>query len=1043
MLSRRTLTLAMLVALVGVIGPTVETASAQTGRYFGRNKVQYQAFDFEVLKTEHFDIYYYEREAEAAEMAARMAERWYARLSRVLNHEFRSRQPIILYADHSDFEQTNATPSQIDESTGGFTEILKRRVVLPLAGPIGESDHVLGHELVHAFQFDMTGQGPAAVGLDVPGAIRLPLWFIEGMAEYLSIGPIDPFTTMWMRDALDMEEGFPSITDLRDSQYFPYRFGHALWSFVAGNFGEDKLGRILNLAGRTGNALGALEAVLEVPIDDLSARWQSEMETYFASMRDETHPPSEYGRRVIYEEASDGRLNLGPALSPDGSELIYLSERSIFSVEMFLADARTGEIKRRITETAVDPHFESLQFINSAGEWHPDGRRFVFSAVNRGRPVVTVLDVDAGEIEREVRVPEVGEIFTPTWAPDGRRVAFTAMVGGFTDLFVLDLDTEQLTRLTDDPFADLQPAWSPDGRRLAFTTDRFDSDLELLTSGSYQLALYDLTTRQIERLPSFTDQKRNYNPQWSPDGSSLYFVSDHDGVANLYRLEMSSGETYLITDLWTGVSGLTPMSPAISVARQSGDVAFSANVGGPFSFEIYVADSPQVLAGRPAPELLVDVDASIIPPQARVSTELVELLGNARLGLADPVTFERDDYSATLSLDFVSQPTLAFGASDFGVFFAGGASLFFSDLLGNRNLITLLQVNTSRGDFLKGTAAIAQYENRSSRWNWALVGGQVPFVTRAFQIGSAIIDGRQVQIFRETRFFEVNRELSGLVAYPFNRAQRIEFGASARSIDFAAEQREIGIDVATGALVIDRDVDLPNCADDDIFFQNCAPGTINTGSMSAALVYDTSIFGGTSPILGQRYRLEVEPTVGSVSFLTVLGDYRRYLRFAPFTLAGRAIHFGRYGGDSEDPRLGRLFIGRASLVRGYDDGSFEASECGTAGGQAVFSCPVFDRLLGSRLGVANAELRLPLLGGIGVIRAPGVPPIEIGAFFDAGVAWTGEEGQNLGDRKVVKSTGFLARLNLFGFAIAELDFVHPLDRPEKEWLWQFSLTPGF
>lgn len=1054
MLSRRTLTLAALAALVSLWGPAVEAASAQSGRYFGRNKVQYESFDFEVFKTEHFDVYYYESETEAARMAARMAERWYARLSRVLNHEFRARQPIILYADHSDFEQTNATPQQIDESTGGFTEILKRRVVLPLATSIGETDHVLGHELVHAFQFDMTGQGPGAVGLDVPGAIRLPLWFIEGMAEYLSLGPIDPFTTMWMRDALDLEEGFPSIPDLRDRRYFPYRYGHALWSFVAGNFGEDKIGRILNLAGRTGNALGALEAVLEVPIDDLSARWRNETESYFASMRDETHPPTEYGRRVIHEEGSDGRLNLGPALSPDGSELIYLSERSIFAIEMFLADARTGEIKRKITENAVDPHFESLQFINSSGEWHPDGRRFVFSGVSRGQPVVTVIDVASGDRMREVKLEQLGEIFGPTWSPDGRRVAFAAMTAGFTDLYVLDLETEEVTRLTDDPYADLQPAWSPDGRTIAFTTDRFDTDLERLTTGPYELALYHLDSGEIERLPSFTDQKRNYSPQWSPDGSDLFFVSDHDGVANIYRLDMASRELFLVTDLWTGVSGLTPMSPAISVARRTGDLAFTANVGGPFSFEIYVAEAPEVLAGVPAPELLVEVDASIIPPQTRVSTQLVELLGNARLGLADPVTFEVEDYDPSLSLDFVSQPTLAFGASDFGVFFAGGASLFFSDLLGNRNLITLLQVNTSNGDFFRSTAAIAQYENLSSRWNWAVLGGQIPFVTRAFSIQGGTIDGRPVQVFRETRFFEINREVTGLIAYPFNRAQRVEFSASARSIDFAAEVQEVGLDLQTGQVLFDQDFDLPDCEGDDILFQNCTPGSINTGSASAALIYDTSIFGGTSPILGQRYRLEVEPTFGSVNFVTLIADYRRYLRIAPFTLAGRALHFGRYGGDSDDPRLGRLFIGRPSLVRGYDDGSFDVRECSTPGGQAVFSCPVFDRLIGSRVGVANAELRLPLLGGIGVIHAPGVPPIEIGAFFDAGIAWTGlddeecleqlgVEGCSLSDRKAVKSTGFLARLNLFGFAIAELDFVRPLDRPEKDWIWQFHLTPGF
>src|SRR5207249_7203460 len=139
-----------------------------------------------------FDVYYYDEERHAAEEAGRMAERWYERHARVLDHRLSSRQALILYASHPHFEQTNAIEGELGEGTGGVTEILKRRIVLPLAGPLSETDHVLGHELVHAFQFDITGHaGPVSEG-NIPGATRLPLWFIEGMAEYLSLGQVDP-----------------------------------------------------------------------------------------------------------------------------------------------------------------------------------------------------------------------------------------------------------------------------------------------------------------------------------------------------------------------------------------------------------------------------------------------------------------------------------------------------------------------------------------------------------------------------------------------------------------------------------------------------------------------------------------------------------------------------------------------------------------------------------------------------------------------------------------------------------------------------------
>ena len=177
-----------LYSLALVVSLAFPSTSLAQGGYFGGNKVQYRTFKFQVLKTDHFDIYYYPEEEQAARMASRMAERWYARISTLLNHDLRGRQPLILYASGPHFRQTNAIEGELGEGTGGVTEAYKRRIVLPFAGPIEATDHVLGHELVHAFQYDITNTNVSSGNV---GALALPLWFIEGMAEYLSIGPVD------------------------------------------------------------------------------------------------------------------------------------------------------------------------------------------------------------------------------------------------------------------------------------------------------------------------------------------------------------------------------------------------------------------------------------------------------------------------------------------------------------------------------------------------------------------------------------------------------------------------------------------------------------------------------------------------------------------------------------------------------------------------------------------------------------------------------------------------------------------------------------
>jgi hypothetical protein len=259
----------------------------------------------------------------------------------------------------------------------------------------------------------------------------------------------------------------------------------------------------------------------------------------------------------------------------------------------------------------------------------------------------------------------------------------------------------------------------------------------------------------------------------------------------------------------------------------------------------------------------------------------------------------------------------------------------------------------------------------------------------------------------------------------------VEFTSGFRQIVFDRRLETRFFSLATGGLLDETVEDFPR------------PDALNLSESSAALVYDTSVFGATSPILGQRYRLEYSQVAGSLLFSGALVDYRRYFMPArPFTVALRGLHYGRYGRDGEDARLSALFLGDPGLVRGYEIQSLDASECVAA---TASTCPVFDQLVGSRIAVASAELRVPLFGVFSRRTFYGPLPIELALFGDAGAAWTsGVKPRFLGgDRDWVRSLGAALRVNALGFAVIELDYVRPLDRPRRGWIWQFNLTQGF
>ena len=1013
---------ALLILVIAVLA----SSRADAQEYFGQNQVRYRSMDFKVLKTPHFDIYYYEDEAKAVEQVGRMAERWYARLSGILNHQLSSRQPLVLYANHADFEGTTIIPDFIGESVGGVTEPLRRRIVMPLAGPLADTDHVLGHELVHAFQYDMTRRGSSVFG-GTPGLASFPLWFVEGMAEYLSVGPVDANTAMWIRDAVKQNK-IPRIQDLDNPKYFPYRWGQAFWAFMAAKYGDQITGTMLR--GEPAGAEGRVGVLGSEK--DLSEQWKEAMIAAERPVLQATTPADEQGRLLVSPEKNGGPYNVSPAISPDGTRMMFFSAKGLFSIELYEADAKTGSILRKVTSTATSPHFINLEFMNSAGAWSNDGRQFAYANVRGGKAEIVIFDTREGRIVKRIPFSQFGEVLNPTWSPDGSQIAFAANVGGLTDLFVADVKTGLIRRLTDDLFSDLQPAWSPDGKAIAFATDRFTTDLDNLSIGKYRIGLLDVASGAIRPL-STLEQGNSMNPQWSPDASSIYFLSDASGIPNIYRVGVSQGGVAQITNVQTGVTGVTASSPAFSVAAKSGTLVFSAYVEGDFHIERL--DSPTVLPTSTRTDV-AQMQPALLPPHERKPSAVEAYLRDPNRGLVSSATFSTKPYSPSLGLDYVAPPTLMGGTSSFGTQIGGGTQLHFSDMLNHHELTVLGQVQTTNGtqDLLRNLTGLASYQNNRHRFSWGLTAGQIPYVGGGVAVAQTTApDGTPIIVQQLITYWEQDRPVTAYFAYPFSRAQRIEISAGYENIGFSARADTRLFDISGNPIARDSR-DLP------------APSALNQAIGTAALVYDTSVFAGVSPVAGQRYRFQAGVEGGSLTFSTMLADYRRYFHIArPFSFAGRIMHFGRYGADAESGLSQPLYIGYPEFVRGYNINSFSAAECGTSFDQTG-RCPVIDELVGSRIAVANAELRLELLGPLGVIpHTRSVPPVEIGPFYDAGVAWGKLQSPSFagGDRKTVSSLGGFLRANLLGFAVVQVSYARPHNRPLRDHVWEFTFLPGW
>lgn len=999
------------------------TSIPATAQYFGRNKVQYEKFDFRILRTPHFDEYFYPAESLVTNDAGRLAERWYARHSDSFRHTF-DRKSIIFYADQPDFQQTNVIGEELTEGTGGVTEGLRTRVVMPFTGIYADNDHVLGHELVHVFQYSVAESGPGGLAR----LNSLPLWLIEGMAEYFSLGRDNALTAMWLRDATERDH-LPTIHQLTtDPRFFPYRYGQALWAYVGGRWGDRAVVDVYRTSLRIGFEEG-IRRVLGISTDSLSKDWIAATRRAYLPVLEGRTRPSAAGDPILQASKKTGDMNLAPTVSPDGKLVAFFARRGLFEIELFVADAQTGRVIKKLAGPTSNSHFDAITFISSSGAWSPNSDNFAFIAQSEGNHEIAILDVSSTNIEQRLRVPGVGAISNIAWSPDGRTIAFAGQSGGLSDLYLVDRAAGTVRQLTNDRYADIQPTWSPDGRTIAFSTDRGpQTDFATMVFSPLQLATIEVATGRISVFSPFSRGK-HLNPQYAPDGQSLFFISDQDGFADIYRLQLASGAVSRVTRLSTGVSGITDISPAMSVAPTTGRILFS--VFEDQGYAVYALDSVRT-RGEPVVLGAAVASAAVLPPGDTPGRATVTNY------LKDPLTglpptdaqFAVAPYKSSFSLDAVGQPTVGVSAGGpFGTGVAGGVSFLFGDQLSDKQIGVGIQANGQ----LQDIGGQVVYQNLKRRWNYFGALQHIPYLT-----GYSTLSNGQFGVQQDlylTRIF-VDQASIG-TAYPFSTTRRIEFSGSATRLAYNTEIQSYD---QFGNPISRQSGGSPF-------------PTSYYGTGSVAYVGDNSYSAFTNPIQGARYRLEVSPTFGSLVYNSALADYRKYIFARPFTLAFRGLHYGRYGRDSDDStRLYPLFLGEETIMRGYGYGSFTSEECNASRTSTSTSgCPAFTRLLGSRVGLVSAELRIPVLGvpEYGLINFPYLP-LTLSPFVDVGQAWYSSDkptfsfAQGAG-KGVVASAGISARFNLLGYAILEAYAAHPFQRPtmDRSWVYGLQLAPGW
>jgi hypothetical protein len=691
---------------------------------FGQNKIQYRKLDWRIIRGAHVDLYYYRAEAELAPAALAYAEASYDTLAIQFGHEVGARIPLIIYASHTDFEQTNILPFTPPEGLLGVTDFLKRRVALPFRGNFAEFRHTLRHEMVHVFQLDLQSesynQAPRS------GRFAYPLWWSEGLAELWSGGE-DARDMMVLRD-LTLGGRLPQLRQLSYAVGgIVYPLGGRIHRWLADKYGDWRVPLMYKEANRYDTFEDAIRATYGRTLNQLSEEFQLAMRRDFYPSVDSLAPLPVLGREIT-------RLAIKPTYLPDtlgedtgadrSGEVVYVSPATGY-VTIYRKNLDGGKPHKVVTGGRT-ANLESFHPFDSRMDASREGF-LLFAARYGDRDALVVWDLKRRKMAGRYQFDRLVSILSPMWMPDRKSIVFSGLSeSGVSDLYRVQLPDGRLEPLTQDRFQDLDPSPHPDGRRIVFASDRTAPGLEGAVN-LFQLNLASRTVSQLTQGP-WVDE----SPSWGPDGR-VYFTSNRDSVLNVFSVD-TLGAGRRETSAWTGAFDAVPL-PGEKGLLLGGFHDLSWNlyrypVDSLARLEQFTLDS-----GPPAGQW-----AWTVP------------------GASSTGTAAGEPYRRRLTLD------VAAGDAVFVPGYGGaqGIAFLMSDLLGDNLIFGSLGSFQGRrlGSVFDNINATAVYLNRERRLNWGF---------GAFRTKGRNFEGDNVVAYNETAVGGL-----GLLRYPLSRFSRVE-----------------------------------------------------------------------------------------------------------------------------------------------------------------------------------------------------------------------------------------------------------------------------
>jgi Tol biopolymer transport system component len=514
---------------------------------FGKNRVQYKNFKWRYYSTENFDIYFYDGGNEIAKIATEYLEKEFDRVTDILGTVSYSKTEIFLFNSPTDLLQSNIGVNDNSFDVAGQTDFVKPLIEIAYPGNAEEFKKTLIYKLSSMLIYDMMFGGSLSDMFQNSFLLLLPEWFMNGAARYTAYGwdvDMDDF----IRDIL-RNRNVKTLAKFTGSE--AELIGQSVWNFIAERYGTSNVSNILNLTRIIRNEERSISGTLGVPFKNFLAEWSNYYLEQTAFI-DQNYVLPDKSSKV---DSNRKGINIKDVkISPEGNYYAYtINNKGKYKVVLKRMDKNKEKVILKGGYKVINQEPDkNIPLIS----WKDENTLGIINT-KYGKNFLWIYDLGSNKkVKKELT--RINQIKDFDIVRNGNLAVLSADRNGDHDLYLISLKRNSIKRITSDFYDDVNPRFVPGTSSIIFSSNRTTDTIDVKgqdinkISNTYNIFIYniDSTKKTVHRITN--SLSKNIKPI-AVNSNEFYYVSDQQGIYNLYKYDLSKNLYHQVSNFGTGI----------------------------------------------------------------------------------------------------------------------------------------------------------------------------------------------------------------------------------------------------------------------------------------------------------------------------------------------------------------------------------------------------------------------------------------------------------------------------------------------------------